>query len=103
MKTATTLADIFNKYINLADDADICLDRNMNDLMMFAIDSEHADFDGDRIILPQGGVVSEIEIERIKGAQDLGSHMAIVLPASMLLVNKTDGSVRVYLPEPAAA
>lgn len=98
MTTSRTLTALYNEYNSLAADADVCADRHMTDLMMFALDSEYMDFDGDCIVIPQGGVVGRIEIEHIVGAEDLGSHMAIVLPSSVVLVSKADGAVRVFLP-----
>lgn len=94
------IQDIHSKYNTLAAEADLCTDRNMNDLMMFAIDSDHMDFDGDHLVLTHGaGPLKKVEIERIVGAEDFGSHMAIVLPASVILVNKKNGEVSVYLPD----
>lgn len=100
MITAATIDSLYNKFANMPADADLVLDRNLNELMMFAFDSEHVDFDGDRLSLLKGeGPLSSVEIERICGAQDLGSHMAIVMPASVILVNKSTGAISVTLAE----
>ena len=101
MITAAEINNIFNKFTSLTADADLVMDRNMNDLMMFAIDSDHVDFDGDRLTFAQGaGPLKSVEIERICGAADLGSHMAIVMPASVILVNKRNGALSVSLDSP---
>lgn len=100
MISIETINDLFNKYNTLGADADACLDRNLNMLMMFALDSDHMDFDGDCLTLTQGsGPLKKIEIERIAGAEDLGSHVAMVTPASIIFVNKKTGAVNVFLPE----
>lgn len=100
MINAATINNVYNKFATLPADADLVLDRNLNDLMMFAIDSDHMDFDGDRLTFAQGaGPLRSVEIERILGADDLGSHMAIVLPASIILVNKQTGAVSVSFAE----
>ncbi|MDE6512581.1 MAG: hypothetical protein K2L05_00150 [Muribaculaceae bacterium] len=98
MITLDNIKNIHNKYNNLAADADVCTERNLHNLMMYAFDSNHIDFDGDKLTLTNGqGPLKAIEIERIAGAEDLGSHWAIVLPASVVFVNKRDGEVRVAL------
>lgn len=100
MINAATINNVYNKFATLPADADLVLDRNLNALMMFAIDSDHMDFDGDRLTFAQGaGPLKSVEIERILGADDLGSHMAIVLPASIILVNKQTGTVSVSFAE----
>ncbi|MDE6144887.1 MAG: hypothetical protein K2F96_01275 [Muribaculaceae bacterium] len=99
MITAAKINELFNKFTSLTADADPVMDRNMNDLMMFAIDSDHVDFDGDRLTFAQGaGPLKSVEIERICGAADLCSHMAIVMPASVILVNKRNGALSVAMP-----
>ena len=98
MITLDNIKNIHNKYNTLAADADVCTERNLHNLMMYAFDSNHIDFDGDKITLTHGqGPLKAIEIELIAGAEDLGSHWAIVLPASVVFVNKRDGEVRVAL------
>ena len=100
MITAAQISDIHNKFASMPADADVVLDRNMNELMMYAIDSDHVDFDGDRLTFAQGaGPLKSVEIERICGAQDLGSHFAIVMPASVILVNKTNGAIAISFTE----
>lgn len=100
MITAATLNKTYNKFATLGADADLVLDRNLNALMMFALDSDHVDFEGDRLTFAQGeGPLRSVEIERICGAEDLGSHMAIVMPASVILINKVTGAVSVSLAE----
>ena len=98
MITTEQINSIFNHYNALPANADVCTERNMNGLMMFAFDSEFVDFDGDKLTLTCGeGPLKAIEIERIAGAEDFGSHWAIVLPASVVFVNKRNGRVRVAL------
>ncbi|MDE6535027.1 MAG: hypothetical protein K2K82_03355 [Muribaculaceae bacterium] len=100
MINAATINNVYNKFATLSADSDLVLDRNLNALMMFALDSDHMDFDGDRLTFAQGaGPLQSVEIERIIGADDLGSHMAIVLPASIILVNKQTGAVSVSFAE----
>ena len=100
MITAATINNIYNKFAAMTPEADLVLDRNLNELMMFAFDSDFVDFDGDRLSLVKGqGPLRSVEIERICGAQDLGSHMAIVMPASVILVNKSNGAISVTLAE----
>ncbi len=100
MINSATINKVYDKFVALPVDADLVLDRNLNALMMFALDSEHMDFDGDRLTFAQGaGPLKSVEIERIIGAEDLGTHMAIVLPASIILVNKQTGAVSVSFAE----
>lgn len=100
MITIDTINDIYNKYTSLPVDADVCTQRNLHNLMMYTFDSDHMDFEGDRITLTQGaGPLKAIAIDRICGAEDLGSHWAIVLPASVIFVNKKSGEIRVFLAE----
>ncbi|MDE5660895.1 MAG: hypothetical protein K2L33_01835 [Muribaculaceae bacterium] len=100
MITIDTINNIYNKYNALNADADVCTERNLHRLMMFAFDSDHMDFDGDRLTFTRGaGPLKSIEIERIAGAEDLGSHMAIVMPASVIFVDKKTGEVKVFLAE----
>lgn len=98
MITLDNIKDIHTKYNSLAADADVCTERNLHNLMMYAFDSNHIDFDGDKLTLTCGqGPLKAIEIERIAGAEDLGSHWAIVLPTSVVFVSKRNGEVRVAL------
>ncbi len=100
MITIDIINNLYNKYNCLSADADVCTDRNMHALMMFALDSDHMDFDGDRLTFARGnGPLKSIEIERIAGAEDLGSHMAIVLANSIIFVNKKSGEINVFLAE----
>ncbi len=100
MITINNINELYTKYNNLPADADVCTERNLNALMMQVFDSEHLDFDGDRISFSQGsGPLKSVEIERIAGYEDLGSHMAIVMPASVIFINKSNGEVRVSLAE----
>ena len=98
MITTEKINSIYNHYNALPATADLCTERNLNGLMMFALDSDYVDFDGDKLALTCGeGPLKAIEIERIAGAEDLGSHWAIVMPASVIFVGKLDGQVRVAL------
>lgn len=98
MITIDNINSLYNKYNTLAANADVCTERNLNALMMQAFDSDHLDFDGDRITFTQGsGPLKSVEIDRIAGYEDLGSHMAIVMPNSVIFVNKRNGEVRVFL------
>lgn len=98
MITIDNIQNIHNKYNALGPEADLCTDRNLHQLMMYAFDSDHLDFDGEHLMLTHGsGPLKKIEIERIVGAEDMGSHFAIVLPTSVIFVNKKSGEVSVYL------
>lgn len=98
MITTDNINNIYAKYATLPADADAVLDRNLHELMMFAFDSDFVDFDGDRLAFVNGcGPLESVEIERICGAEDLGSLYAIVMPASVIFVNKADGAVSVWL------
>ena len=99
MITTDQINAIHSKYNELAEnDADLCSSRNMNDLMMFAIDSDFMDFDGDQLTFAKGsGPLSAIEIERISGAEDMGSHMAIITPTGVIFVDKQTGELNIYL------
>ena len=100
MITLDNINTLHDKYNSLAAEADLVADRNMNMLLMFALDSEFMDLDGDRLVFTQGqGPLRSIEIERIAGAEDLGSHVAVFLPNSVILVKKADGQVSVVLPD----
>jgi len=100
MITIDKINSLHDKYATLGQDADVCTERNLNALMMATFESEYLDFDGDRICFAKGsGPLKSVEIERIAGYEDMGSHMAIVMPASIIFVNKTDGSLNVFLAE----
>lgn len=100
MITLDKIQNTFNKYATLSADADPVKDRNLNALMMYALDSDHIDFDGDCLTLAKGaGPLEKIEIERIIGAEDFASHWAIILPSSVIFLNKRSGEVRVFLAE----
>lgn len=100
MITIDRVKAIHNKYNNLGEDADVCCERNLHMLMMFALDSDFAELDGDRLLLAKGEEpLKSIEIERITGAEDLGEYVAIVLPAAVLFVNKANGEVRMVICE----
>lgn len=100
MITIDNINNVFNKYNNMAANADVCTERHLNDLMMQAFDSAHLDFDGDRITFAKGvGPMQSVEIERIAGYEDMGSHMAIVMPTSVIFVSKKNGEISVFLPE----
>lgn len=100
MITTDNIKNIFNKYATLAADADVVTERNLHSLMMYALDAPGIDFDGDALVFAAAPApFDRIEIERILGAEDMGSHMAVVLPAAVLFVDKRTGDVRVALPE----
>lgn len=102
MITIDNINSLYNKYNTLAADADPVNDRNLNELMMFALDNEHMDFDGDRLVFARSQApVNSLEIERITGAEDLGRMMAIVTPTVVYFVDKTDGRVRIAFPTAA--
>lgn len=100
MITIDNINQLYNKYATLGADADVCTERHLNALMEATFSSPHLDFDGDRIVFAKGtGPLKSVEIERIAGYEDLGSHMAIVMPASIIFVNKDDGDLNVFLAE----
>lgn len=100
MITTELVNNIFEKYNSLPVNADIVTERNLHDLMDFAFESPYVDFEGERLVFSRGeGPLRSVEINRITGAHDMGSHMAIVLPASMIMINKSNGVISVYLPD----
>ncbi len=101
MITAENILNAFVKYNELAAaGADPVTERNLHALMMYALDSAHLNLDGDRLTFTKGaGPLKEVEIDRISGMEDLGSHMAIVMPASVILLDKSNGELHVYLPD----
>lgn len=102
MITIDNINSLYNKYNTLSNEADLCSDRNMNMLMMYALDSDHMDFDGDSIVFTKAPeTVNSLEIERISGAEDLGRHMAVVTPTVVYFLDKKDGSVRLAFPSDA--
>lgn len=101
MITNEQLNRIYNNYNELANNnADVVTERNMHELLMFALDNPYVELDGDRITFAKGQAPFDgVEIERISGAEDLGSHFAIIMPASVILINKSTGDVNIYLPD----
>lgn len=76
--------------------------RGLNRLMEYAFDSDAVDFDGDRIVfnsVARNSPLRSIELERIYGVEELENWLAVVLPAAILFVNRTDNAVRVHLKE----
>lgn len=101
MITAENILSAFLKHNELAAaGADPATERNLHALMMYALDSPFLSLDGDRLSFAKGaGPLKEVEIDRISGMEDLGSHLAIVLPASVILLDKNNGEIHVYLPD----
>lgn len=92
--------NLIKKYNSMPSSADACKDRQMNQLMNFALESEHLDFDGDKLIVVNAEApFHSIEIERITGAEDFGTYFGIFLPAAAVLIDKASGSVKIALAE----
>lgn len=93
---------IQNLYATYATAPELFEDRGLTGLMDFAFDSDAIDFDGDRLVFtaePAHSPFRSVELERVWGASDLGHHMALVMPNSIIFVNKHDHSLRVHLKE----
>lgn len=98
MKKTDMIKGLIEKYNALSDTADVCVARHLDQLMAFALDSEHVDFDGDAIVISKAEEpFHRIEIEHIKGAEEVGLYFAIVLPSAAILVHKTTGEVLISL------
>lgn len=97
-----TIDTINNLYNSFATAPQLFEDRGLGLLMDLAFDTDHVDFDGDSLVF--NGIESDsplhsVEIERFYGARDLGSHIAAVLPNSIIFINKADGSASLHIKE----
>lgn len=93
------IKNLIDKYNSLPSNADLCIDRHLNILMQFAIDSPHLQFDGDSLVfLNAEPPFHKIEIERIVGVEDLGMLLAIILPNAAITIHKTLGDISITLP-----
>ncbi len=93
---------INNLYTTFATEPAMFEDRGLSRLMDFAFDSEALDFDGDRLVftsMEQGSPLRSVEIERIYGAKEFADHFAVVMPNSIIFLNKRDHSTSVHLKE----
>lgn len=96
MITAQTINQLYKKYRKKPKSLD---DRNLSLLVDMALDTEALDLDGDKLVfnqLDQYSPFREIELERIHAAVDLGDEIAIVLPNSMIFVNKHNFATHVH-------
>lgn len=94
MITANNINDLYNVYANQP----ALEERNLTALMEFAFASGHLDFDGDRLVIcsqPEDSLFRFVEIERIHAAVDFDDCMAIVMPNSIIFINKHNGAAYV--------
>ncbi len=93
MITSDTTRNLHSKFSTLTAEADLVADRNLQDLLMFAIDNPAIiDFDGDHLTFPQADApLHRIAIERILGAENLPTLWAIIIPAGVIFVDKRTG------------
>lgn len=93
MITSDTTRNLHTKFSNLSAEADLVTDRNLQDLLLFAIDNpEIIDFDGEYLTFPKAdSPLHRIAIERILGAENLPTLWAIIIPAGVIFVDKHTG------------
>lgn len=97
MITASTIANLYSSF---ATAPALFEDRGLTALMDMAFDTDAVDFDGDRLVfngIEPSSPLHSVEIERIYGAAEIQGHMAVVLPAAIIFINKADHSVRVHI------
>ncbi len=89
-------------YTSFATEPELFEDRGLSRLMDYAFDTDAIDFDGDRLVfnsIDSESPLHSIEIERIRGAREFNDYMAVVLPSSIIFINRRDLSTRIHIKE----
>lgn len=93
---------ILNLYSTFATAPELFEDRGLSMLMDYVFDTEALDLDGDRLVfntMPADSPWRSIELEHVYGAKELPGWLAVVLPDSIVFVNRADFSTRVHIKE----
>ncbi len=102
MITSNTIADL---YTSFATAPVLFEDRGLSRLMDYAFDTDAIDFDGDRLVfntVDASSPLHSVEIERIYGAKEIGGYLAVVLPSSIIFLDRRDNfSARIHVKDAA--
>lgn len=93
-------ATITDLYTTFATAPQLFEDRGIGRLMDYAFDTDAVDFDGDSIVfntMDAESPMRSIEIENIWGVKEFPLWMAVVLPNSIIFLNRADFTTRVHL------
>lgn len=97
MITNDTIQRLYTTY---ATAPELFEERGLTRLMDYAFDTDAIDFDGDRLVFNTVDAESplrSVEIERIYGAEEIGEWLAVVLPSSIIFINRRDLSSRIHV------
>lgn len=75
-------------------------ERNLSLLVDYALDTDALDMDGERLVFCRMHPCSpfrEIELQRVHGVAELADSVAVVLPNSIIFINKADLSTRAHI------
>lgn len=95
--TADTINELYRRFRRQPKRLE---DRNLSLLVDYVLDTEVLDMDGEKLVftgMPQSSPFREIELERVNGVADLPEAMAVVLPNSIIFINKSDLSAHVHI------
>lgn len=93
---------IANLYSTFATEPALFEDRGLTRLMDYAFDTDAIEFDGDRLVfttMDQDSPMRSVEIERIYGAKEFDDYLAVVLPNSIIFLDRCDYSTHVHVKE----
>lgn len=88
MITSKTIDELYRRYRRQPKRLD---ERNLSLLIDYALDTDAVELDGDLLVftrLEQNSPFRSIELERIHGVVDLDEAVAVVLPHSIIFIDK---------------
>lgn len=97
MITSKTIEELYRKYRRQPKRLE---DRNLSLLIDYALDTDAVELDGDMLVfthLDASSPFHRIELERIHGVVDLDEAVAVVLPHSIIFINKKDYSTHAHI------
>lgn len=98
MITNDTIQRLYSTY---ATAPELFEERGLSRLMDYAFDTEAISFDGDHIVfntIEQDSPLHSVEIERIHGAEEIDSWLAVVLPSAIIFLDRRDlHTTRIHL------
>ncbi len=97
MITRTDIKELYKKFRRRPKRLE---DRNLSLLVDYALDTDALDMDGESLVFTHMDPTSpfrEIGLERVHGVADFPEAVAIVLPNSIIFINKRDLSTHVHI------
>ena len=99
MITKSNIDDLYRKYNRKPKILD---ERNLAPLMQCALSTDAIEIDGDCIRfknVDSTSLFTSIEMQRIHAVVEFDKHIALVLPNSIIFINREDYSIHVHLKE----